>query len=516
MNKDYHIQIASAIQRFFLIQDQNVSLRQVLKAYAHQNSNNFFKQTEFVLRELNTISIYIKLNYESIIEQHSISFLKINNELQPVFIEKRNDYSIEYKIRNKHIKNSKEQFLKLYTGHSLILELLQSPVVKKSEQSLFPTQRVLYLIAFVLFSLFLLITSNFHLAFHFITAIIGMILSYIALSKKHYGDLEFGQTLCSNQNCKMQFDENSLWNYVGDISFLYFLSFLIFIVLGSLVDNSALLYLWSAYICSFIIVVVPVSLYKLISIKKLCPICLLINLVVTVQFACNFWNSGAFNSFTIFDEFKFLISLTLSSFLAFVFYKKISAIDRVSYEHNDLQKYLKSTFYSQEAFASRLKSSKSIMIPKINGDINLGSPHAQNKLTLVLDKNCDPCLDLLRKLKNIIAIYDHSEVFALSIKLKGIDGSLFNQNERAISDSKNFKDMISFKLDQLVDFVEYEKELKQSQELNQAQLNSWVMGLETNYIPLIIVNNKILPREYSLYEVNKYLLMESYKKLILG
>lgn len=508
---EYYIE---TLQSFFEIQNKSFDKKLISNLFRIYANLSFSAQLESVCRELNIVCLFLSLPVEKLIAKNTISFVKEEGKVVPILILKICDNKITYNLKGDIKTSTKENFLSIYTGKSAFLEDLHNNSLTQQKGSYEPLLiKFIYFISF-LFSIYFCFVGGFFLTLFFITHIIGIVISYSIVTIQKLGETAATIPFCRKNQCKNLIQKQGEWKLLGTVALIYFGANMVFIgfSLTTPIDTQNILSYLSIPIA---LLVVPASLIKMLISRLACRLCLFINLVLIIQLICGVINfnwlklDDAYRLIPVFSQYFLTVLITIA------IVKVIIDNMVLKTEKDFFQLSVHRNFYTQEAFISRFESSLIVDSIFFDSDIVIGDSSSKNEILLILDKNCSPCLELVKQLSNQIAHYNDKLIFHLRIRILGVNTKEFT-TIHPVKNYSNFKEKVNREIKYLSVFLENKKNAVSKKKVVDEEISNWVNSLSLNYVPIVIVNNRLLPKGYDLSHVNKFLLMKTYKEEIIN
>jgi len=175
------------------------------------------------------------------------------------------------------------------------------------------------------------------------------------------------------------------WSTIG---FTYFFGILLSLMLSGIVNHEALSI--AAWLNLVALPYVLFSLYYQWKIaKQWCPMCLVIQLVLVLQFIIAF--TGAFYQSLGLLEFQILLTFTLSFVLVFITVQLLMPALKKAKEGKFVTHELTRLKHNQDIFNAQLSKQNQIMESTEGLGLVLGNPNASIKLIKVCNPYCGPC-----------------------------------------------------------------------------------------------------------------------------
>lgn len=363
---------------------------------------------------------YYALKLElSEIKELKLPFIAHLNESggQLAFVEKIRKDKVEYFIQNKKRQIADfDEFARKLSGAVVLIEPNQNilePNYKQDEQNKILEKMILpfSILSVLVVSLYGLI-PNLNSAFQngliiyelLLIAILGIGAAILLVMHEFKIHTSIGDKLCgfsSKTDCDsvLSSDVSKLFGIINwaDAGLVYFIGTFIFLSgSGSL---GALSYL---AVISALSLPYPVFsiYYQAIKLKKWCPFCLLVQLLIVGEFVV------MLQVFKNLDFFGFdLVRLITSFFLPAVIWM-LYKIWKEKADWGDLQYHsLLKLKRSPELFRSLLMESSRVEFIRNESGLILGNPHAQITITAFLSLYCNPCASAFKKMKDLVETY---------------------------------------------------------------------------------------------------------------
>ncbi|MEI2711417.1 MAG: vitamin K epoxide reductase family protein [Chitinophagaceae bacterium] len=419
---------------------------------------------------------------------------------------------------NNSITVTLKEFTDKWNGLVIIID-------KKYKKSfrLTPNKFLPLLLAATIVSLFILLninSLNIFLATHFVTSIIGILISTLIIVHELGFNLTILSKVCNlntNTSCSAVLTSKTAKIYknigLSDLCILFFSAQLLFSF------SSSSLYLKpNNLIFSISLFVLPISLYSIyvqkFIVKKWCPLCLAIigvlllqSIIATIYFFNNDTSFGI-NAQSFLSY--FLVALIVVSFWFFLKpflyraakYKTLN-INELSFRRNY---HLFIPFYSNQIAHN--------MEMEDLQDFTVGNSKASLNITAILSPNCQICGYTNEILNNLIKV--HSDTISVNYRLLANPNQLESKKTKAaiyllsqIIKQRNPREVLTKwynnKITEnlykhITNSDEYETELKHLK-----NNENWCIQNGINYSPAIFINGKLFPNWYDKADLNYFI-----------
>ncbi|MGM0642072.1 MAG: vitamin K epoxide reductase family protein, partial [Thermotogota bacterium] len=368
-----------------------------------------------VLEEYKISYDIYKLPFEKLIEINNpfiASTTKRNSEI--LFIQKIDTQNIYFRNNNqKLIKQDLNEFKESFTGVIIILSPSKEsvePDYKEKFQNNFLIKTTLFFL-FVLYFITNVIYSksnldNSYLLFVIIIKIIGAFISFLIVLEEQSFEHKLLKRFCnisSAFSCKSVLSSSYAKVFgiltVADISLIYFLASLSYLITSQSYNSALMIYV----ISSLTVLMVPIMLYVQINrIKKMCPLCLLIQLILLLELILHIFNfkTGQFiiKELIVFGNIFFIIGLV--AYL--IKHQKILIQNQYFYKYK-VEYFLR----NPNVFSSIFNSTKVDFSQKNDKlSFQLGNPDSKIKITCFISLSCSSCA---KEFKNILNLLDENK-----------------------------------------------------------------------------------------------------------
>ncbi len=333
---------------------------------------------------------------------------------QLAFVEKIGNNKVEYFIQNnKRQITDFDEFAKKLSGAVVLIEpnqkilepnYVQDEQIRMLEKMLLPSG-ILAVLLVSLYGLIPNLNSGFQNGLIFIEllliAILGIGASVFLVMHEFKIHTSIGDKLCgfsSKTDCDsvLSSDASKLFGNINwaDAGLVYFIG--TFIFLSGSGNMGALSYL---AILSAISLPYPVFsiYYQAVKLKKWCPFCLLVQLLLVVEFVVMFqvFKDLAFSGF---DFLRLITSFFLPAaiWMLYKFWKEKA--DWGDQQYHSLLVLKR----NPELFRSLLMGSCQVEFIENESDLILGNPHAPITITAFLSLYCNPCASAFKKMKDLV------------------------------------------------------------------------------------------------------------------
>lgn len=419
-------------------------------------------------------------------------------------------------------KLSRAEYLSGWNG--MIVAIEENENKKDRQGNMVSKNAVLFLLGFCVVGLFQVYLTNFsnpgESLFYTLCSLVGVIISLFLVRE----DLGFHDAAISRicyaskrTSCSEVLSSNGakiLGNLkLSDVSLAYF-SVLTFFSICTVFQNSLVIYNWLALLS------IPILLYSVFTqyfiVKKWCVLCL--GIVITLMFQIVVVSIQGFNFIlNVSDIKKISLFLFVFALMNFVWIKIKNLIKSDLSNRNIELKYnqLKRKYVVFKALADADTSVNEVALEKLD-TIVIGDDNAPIALNAVLSASCMHCHKVY---ENLMKLWSKNSEH-LKIKL------VFNINAENLNNPYNiiYKQAISLDLSGEYDKViallndwhvkrmslenwKSKWEFGQSEtgiETIQEQYN-WCLENKILHTPAIILNGKLLPKEYEVQELNFFI-----------
>jgi uncharacterized membrane protein len=356
----------------------------------------------------------LELDEIKALEMPFIAHLKISGG-QFVFVEGiKNNQVIFYISEEKAINEDFEKFSEKLSGAVVVMEASKNSGEKEYQQilqneilnkSLLPFS----LIALIIFAVFNFISNSFNTfpitGFIFwgllATKILGLIASVFLVLHELKVHTPLADKICgfsSKTDCDTVLSSNASklfgWINWADAGLIFFSGSLIYL-LGAPGNNS----LWILAILSILSLPYPVFsiYYQSVKLKKWCPFCLIVQVVLIAEFFLLF---TAFKSiaFSGFELLQLIVSFSLPAAIWFTFKAYYNKSGEQSKEHYSFLQFKR----NPDIFLHLLQSNGHTEFVEKENSLVLGNPDAKLKITAFLSLYCNPCAGAFIKLKKLL------------------------------------------------------------------------------------------------------------------
>jgi len=137
--------------------------------------------------------------------------------------------------------------------------------------------------------------------------------------------------------------------------------------------------------------------YQAFKVKKWCPFCLIVQLVLIAEFVLLF-PSLKVVSFTMLDIIHFIISITIPATIWIIFKSYYDKTAEFKREHFSFLSFKR----KPEVFKFLLQQNGYVEIPENNDSLILGNPNAPVTVTAFLSPYCNPCANAFKELRMLV------------------------------------------------------------------------------------------------------------------
>lgn len=501
----------------------------------------FVKKTFYMLvlidRYLNKLGYSTSNEFKNVLYSHpnfpsllaisdSLTLIEVNNvaakipiihlkELPKEFIAELGDkhkefYLVEKKSELEFIitddkKNSKslslESLEKIWTGIVLIIEGNEKKSIVNSSTNL-----VIPLVWLLLGTLSIVVNNlNFVSSLYLLLSFIGVFISF-EIVKTYFKDNYIAESKFCNANkefsCNTTIKSKKyvFSNYVEFVDLpVIFFGFTTLGLIFSIVSVNTI-----GILSSFSLPIILYSIYiQKIVVKKWCPLCLLISLILITNSIFYLYFQFDFKVISL-SEIFFLIAMSVLWF----FIKKLLITNKENTKTiNQLLQFKRNENVFNAISKDIIDSEEFLSLPKLI----IGNAKAANTLTLFLSPSCPHCHTAFEEALYILEKYNEKIKIEIAYNLN-INNTenpyleiaktimqMFNQKgdyKSALTDwhinklnIEKWKTKWSLGNDYLVENEQLEKQFQ------------WCLKNEFNYAPVKIFNNKLMPQEYEINEL---------------
>lgn len=448
-----------------------------------------------------------------------------------------NNYSLKiYDTETKKIKLSYEEFNKLWTGIVLLPKIVDRTgdpkffEIKKQNRE----RKKIFILLIIFSSLFIsypiidLFIEKEMLGIYFLpiylSKLIGIMLCLILIK------IEFGQgnqlvwKLC-NFNKKISCDvvlNSSLskklkYISLAEIGGLYFF-WGFCILLFSVFSNNYFNHFDFFFILS--VITLPFSfylvLYQIIKLKKVCPFCLMIQIILWLEF-------GFFYKYSPKDYYHFDFSIIYLDFYAFFFVLIFWILFKQKYFNNNKLKYLNKqvVFFksNSEVFDVLLSKGEIVPFKEFEYEFILGSKTAPIKILMVTNPNCNGCAKEHKTLLSLLEKYNDRIQFILRffykdkngidyLVIKSILGNMIFGKEKSAENSLLEWYNLKNKNQNQKWFLHNNKEYPNSEIIVESvakEHKKWCAENNLHITPTFFLNGKLFPKFYFLGDIKPWI-----------
>lgn len=458
---------------------------------------------------IENLALEVPKDFETLQELPEI-FLSITTGQQYILVHKFEDH-IHILFDNKEKKKvTKQEFLNLWSGFIVAIEENES--AQTSNTAIFSLQPILYGISGVLLlSLFFINSPTLFISLHFILATIGLGFSYFIVQHELGFRSKAIDKICSaieSTSCDavLNSDGASLSKNVklSDACLVYFTSVTLYWILSQLYSVS------QSIIIVPTVLAIPATIYSIYYqarvVKKWCPLCLGITVILWLQF----FSLLTYNGFPYIDlELIDGIVLFTSILLVSAIWSFTKPLLVKSFELGKLRVSHYKFIRNFDLFKAAIGNSESID-PIISGvqdaEIILGNKNAPLQLLLITNPECHYCKEAHTNLEKILDKYIQDVCATIRFSVDFRNENLgFKVSQRLLELYNSHKmDMLNTAMHEaysknidLKKWIEKWGETKSTlySNLLKKQRN-WCLEKKINFTPTLYVNGKAFPREY--------------------
>lgn len=330
---------------------------------------------------------------------------KITSDAISFFYNSKNNYTI-----------SQKEFLQNYLGIILVVRPnsnsgdINYEIKKQEEKKILNRKRLLQVIGFLLLLLsfsFQITTENIY-SFSSIAIIksLGLFVSILLILFDLDKNNDFIKNICLGEK---QFNCDSVLNSKGskifgiswsEIGAIYFFSSLAFLILPKISFDIKI-----QYLAIFNSMVVPYTVFSIYYqwkiVRQWCPLCLMIQLVLILEFIwglINFWSDFQVANLTSADINLFLSCILFSIF----FWCLLKPILYNSKNYGIYKSAYNRIHFNKDVFFSLLKQNSNVPNNWQDIGITMGNSEATNTIIKVCNPYCVPCSKAHNKLENLL------------------------------------------------------------------------------------------------------------------
>lgn len=257
------------------------------------------------------------------------------------------------------------------------------------------------------------------------------------------------------------------------------------------------------HITFFCIIATPFSLflifYQLFKLKKICPLCFFVNSFIVATGSLFFMIDFSLN-------FEFL-QIFVAGFVAVLISFLYHLIVYIQSEKNYLKRELLIHKRKPAAYFANIGHLNNLF--EVDNDQLLISRIRKNNITFLLDLSCEKCISSIKEYEYILEnIPEIGLSIAIVLKEKHMDK--FNAIIEKIYNTHKRNDDWFGLLKNWYSSADFRK--KSIGKTNQQTYTSQAFFLnkksEINYTPVILYNNKVVPQEYSYYDISDILTIQ--------
>jgi thiol-disulfide isomerase/thioredoxin len=475
------------------------------------------------------------------IDQLPVPFIAYMNDRQYPWsiVTKTDTTTIEYysKNFNKTIAESKEDFLKNWTGVYLIAE----PNTQSGEKDYVLNKRKSFIRDLVPASLFILaaglsfftlyktvnnnsgiLANTTGIYFQYFILLAGVIVTSLLLWYEIDKNNPLLKKVCTgiakgNCNAILTGKKSKVFNWLSwsEVGFFYFTGGLLLLLFFGNNINSAISLLGLLNLFAMPYIVFSVY-YQWRVAKQWCVLCLGVQALLLIG-GINILSNNFLSAFPTIS-FSFLISAVLIYLLpVFLWYSIKSSILQLQESKNTKREFLRIKFNTQ-IFETLLKKQKEVSISAEGLGIDIGNPDATNTLIKVCNPYCGPCakahpqIDKLLeeipnlKVKIIFTTPNNEENLAIKPVRHLLAIVEKSNNEKIIKQSLD-----DWYLPEKKDYDSFAAKYKMNGELlKQAAkieaMDGWCKKMAISFTPTLFINGYQLPDAYGIEDIQYFLL----------
>ncbi len=433
---------------------------------------------------------------------------------------------------NKYETQSKEEFLKKWSGHILMLDVEATQNIKEENYTQNLVREILdkIKIPFLLltmfgglYSYFLQFSISLYTILFTIGIVAGLIINIFLLILDINQNNHFVNNICSSLKSK-KFSCSGILNTKGaslfgvvkwsHVGFVHFISLLILLIVSkaSIACMSLISLLSVAAFCYPFYSIY----YQWVVAKKWCKLCLFIQTVLTYLCAVSVFFLTSSTPLNInFRVFFYFVSIIVT---VAVIISLILPLIKKNHTNTSKIKLLNSFKYNSRVFSMFFKDEKKVTFETLQGNfINYGDKNGRNEIAIIINPRCNYCitthnslLKILRQFKGIRI----SEIFfvplndkeiSYEIALKMVDIYLSRSESYFIEAlSEYYKKYLDRPQKWMHKYWHQEYKQANSKEIL-AKHRIWCEEQGIDVTPKIIVNNSFLPQGYTVEDLKYFL-----------
>ncbi len=430
-----------------------------------------------------------------------------------VYVEKKED---KYKIYDSNrIKTISEiEFETLFDD--IVLFIDEKIIPSKKDKRVFKTNVPIIIIASILF-----ITSFWNIlaikdCIFILSSLIGFYLSLIALKKVFNISNPILDKLCNistDNSCDEVINSKKwiLFNKINfsDISILFFTTQIAtFFFHGLRATLNEYYYIQSNVLILAIPFVLVSLFFQKVIVKKWCPICLLISLLLMLQLFYVIFYKGYSSIFTT-NHFVFYI-LWFSLFYILWVKTKNHIIENNESKQSLIE--LNRLVRNYQVFKNTLNVNKTYSFP--SSAIKLGNANANLELTIITNPFCGHCKQPYEMLKSFLSKYENRISINIifntiqSEKLTQICGILMQSTNKS-HEIDDYFDMMDrfYQFDDSEEWLSYYNKLSVSTDIKETlnKQSTWCSENNFTFTPCLFINGKEFPRVFKIKNLDYYI-----------
>ncbi len=490
----------------------NISKKEIKKRI-YSDSDNDILSVSNTLDYFKIKNLVANVPKESLMQLPGSFIAQVRNKisLSLVLVKKISNQNLEIIVdKTTHFSMSIENFLNDWTG--LIIAIEKSRQKKQSFLNYNVTKFSLITAITTLSIVYILLSSTPFNLLYYLLSIIGFVFSYLIVFEKLGTKTILSRfcTISNNTDCQsvLGSKESRIFNFIDleDISIIYFST----IVVITLFEPKSTLIIYSSF---FSLPIVLYSLYhQYFTIKKWCPLCLGVAVVLVLQFFVLIYN---FDSLIIEYNIEAIIGTILSTFLVIGFWFYFKPLLSARFENETLEIENLSFKRNHRLFMSYYNSIEAIETNSdIIPDICFGKQDALITFLVITNPLCEMCFEAHSVLMNLLQ--KHPDKIQLKIRFfvpfdDRNDPRTFI-SERLLdlyfSERENFKEAYQnwyskVKIKDWIEKWDVCKNSKMSQILKTHK--NWCIDNSINYTPSIVINGKLFPDFYSPKDIEHFI-----------
>ena len=446
------------------------------------------------------------------------------------------NYLTIYDTDTKKIKLSNEEFKKLWTGIILLPKIVDptgDPKFLKIKKEIREKKKnnILFIIVssiFISYPIINLFIKNEMLSINilpiYLSKLVGILLCFILVK------IEFGQgnqlawNLCNfnkiiscdvilNSSLSKKFKYISLAEIGGIFFFGGFCILLFSVVSNSFFNHFDFLFILSVITLPFSFYLV---LYQIIKLKKVCPFCLMTQIILWLEF-------GFFYKYSPKDYYHFNFSIIYLDFYIFLFVFLFWIVFKQKHFINNKLKFLKKqvVFFKSnpEVFDVLLNKGEIIPFKEFEYEFILGSKTAPIKILMVTNPNCYGCAKEHRTLLSLIEKYNDRVQFIIRffykdqndidyLVIKSILRNIIFGKEKSAENSLLQWYNLKNKNQNQKWFLHNDKENPNSEIIVESvakEHKKWCTKNNIHITPTFFLNEKLFPKFYFLDDIKPWI-----------